>query len=307
METTVDVEQVEAAVEADTQKTADAERTQEERFKWRAWVHTGTSALDCNHATDGKCKDEEHFHAVIRLPNPFQIRDIAEKAQAARARRARMFRDPESDISVVLEDEMEMLRETDKAILVDEIVERDFARDYTEAIKVVMEIDDPDFVPEGDESIPKKFANIEQDREEYVRQRDLPDEQKSDDFEELEKTYADYSRAIEAEMERIRQPRVESLMEREMDDLVEMVRKDRIEQACGEAQLHTFNMWQMYVCTYRPREKGIPNERVWPSIEFMKYVEDTDTIMAVRDAFQQLESSMAAHRLGKASSLATHG
>jgi REP element-mobilizing transposase RayT len=44
----------------------------------------------------GKCTDPDHFHAWIRLPNQFQIRDIAEKAKAAQARKKRMLRDQQT-------------------------------------------------------------------------------------------------------------------------------------------------------------------------------------------------------------------
>jgi hypothetical protein len=66
---------------------AEAEKSHERLFKWSQWVHVGAWAQECEKRLTGDCTDEEHFHAWIRLPNPFQIRDITAKARAARARK----------------------------------------------------------------------------------------------------------------------------------------------------------------------------------------------------------------------------
>jgi hypothetical protein len=280
---------------------ADAERTQEERFKWREYVHMGIGADECEHREDGKCTDTGHFHALCRLPTPFQIRDIQEKSQAAKARRLRQLRDPDSDARVILEDELDGLKEVDKELLADELLDRDFAEAYRDAVKEVDDIEDPDHVPEGDEPIRKLYANIDQDREEYLRQRDLPDEQRGDDFEELERVYAAYSKAIEDAMDRIQAPRREHFMGLELEELIDQIRRQRIEAQGYEMHLHTFNMWQMYVCTYKPVAKGVPSERVWRSLEEMKYNEDGAVIIAVRQTFERLEQTLARTRLGKGS------
>lgn len=286
---------------------ADAEKTQEQRFKWRTWVHYGAGAKECAHGQDGQCSDSEHFHALCRLPTPFQIRDITEKAAAARARRLRMLRDEDSDARVILEDELHALRDIPKDILADEILERDFTETYTEAVREVEDIDNPDHVPEGDEEIQKLYENIEQDREEYMRQRELPEDQRGDDFEELEKTYSAYSQAIQDAMDRIQKPRREHLLEQSVDDLIDRVRSERMEAQGYEAQLHTFNLWQMYVCTLKPTSGMPPHERVWKTLEDMKYHEDGDVIMLVRETFNQLETGLARSRMGKGSSPQTNG
>lgn len=290
-----------------TAPVADAEKTQEERFKWRRWVHRGVGAAECEHKTDGKCADDEHFHALCRLPTPFQIRDITEKAAAAKARRLRMLRDPDSDARVILEDELDGLKFVDKELLADELLDEQFTEHYVEAVKLVDDLDDPDHVPEGEEPIRKLYANIDQDREEYIRQRDLPEEQRGDDFAELEKTYAAYSKAIEEEMERLAKPRRDHLLSLTLEELIEQIRQRRMEAQGYEAHLHTFNMWQMYVCTYKPTGKGIPRERVWPTLEDMKYNEDGGVILEVRQAFEDLERDLARTRMGKESSPQTNG
>jgi hypothetical protein len=126
-------------------------------------------------ASTGDCGDEEHFHAWIRLPNPFQIRDITEKARAARARKKKELDDETSDARVTLEFDLQDLAATTKEVIVNEIVDKDFADDYRKAVREVDTQLDPDYAPKDeDDEIPKLWEHIDQDREEYERQRQHP-------------------------------------------------------------------------------------------------------------------------------------
>ncbi len=272
---------------------AEAEKSPAKLFQWSQHVHVGDGAEDCPERETGKCADVGHFHAWLRLPNPFQVRDITAKAAAARARTHRELMSPESDIKLELEFELEGLHEVPKEILVDEIVDKDWNTDYVEAIREVDSYEDPDFVPEneGDE-IPKVWAHIDQDREEYERQQALPEEQR-EGFEALEQRLADYSNAVDDALMKVQKPRRESLLQREAEELVDMIRRSRMEMLEGESYLHTFNTWQWYVCTYKPRAQGTPNERVWKDISQMKYEASTEVILTLRTVFTELEQNMA--------------
>lgn len=287
-----------AVTEVNTEVVADAEKTHEERFKWRAWVHF-PDAAGCVDATNGKCKDPEHFHALCRLPNPYQQNDIVEKAQAARARRLRMLRDVESDARVILEDQLEGLKDTPQEIIVDELVDFTFTEDYTTALREVEGRLDPDYVPEGDEDIPKLWANIDQDREEYMRQRELPEDQQSDDFGELEKTYAKYSLEVREELERVQEPQKEHLMSLDKGELIDMIRRRRMEEQGTQAYLQAYMTWQMYVGTFKPVNRGTPNERVWSDINEMRNTAERDVIVAVKEVFDHLDNQAARTRQGK--------
>jgi hypothetical protein len=277
---------------------AEAELTRHDLFKYAEHVHVGEGAEECEHATDGKCENDEHFHAWCRLPNPFQVRDISEKAKAARARKTRMLKDPESDAYVVLEAELDPLKdESAREVLVDEIVERDFVEDYDAAVKNVLDLDDPDYVPKDEsDEIPKLYANIDQDSEEYQRQRELPEDRRDEDWPELEKTVAAYSQAVNSELEKIRKPKIERLMARDMSELVDIVRNERISAQSTEAYLHTFNTWQWFVCTFKPREKGTPNERVFKDFTQFKYETPSEVVGALQVCFAGLESRLAGDR-----------
>lgn len=297
--------EVETPVEEQPPPRAEAERTADKLFKWSTWLHVGEGADECEERYSGRCRDVEHFHAWCRLPNPFQVRDITEKSQAAAALRRRTLRNLESDARIILEDELDTLRDsTDddegKKILVDEILDKDFADNYTAAQRAVMDQEDPGFTPEGDEEIPKRFADIFQMREEFDRQKDLPEEQRSKDWPELEKYIAEYQLAIEAEMDHALKPRHDAMMQRPLDDLIDIVRRDRMEDQANEVHLHTFNMWTWYVCTFKPRGVDkIPNERVWPDINIMRYNESQEVIRAVQDTFRSLENEAIIGERGK--------
>lgn len=279
---------------------AEAERSRHRIFRYSAYVHVGEGAEDCEHAEDGKCSEPEHFHAWCRLPNPFQVRDISEKARAAQARKLRSLRDPESDAFAVLEAELdEMKDESLRTVLVEEILDRDFIQDRDEALRAVRDIEDPN-APTGDEEgaeAPKLYDNIVQDQEEYARQVALPEDQREDDFEELTKTVEGFTRALGDEIDRLQEPKRKTLTEKSMSDLVDMVRRERIEEAGTEAYVHTFNTWQWFVCTYKPRpNNAVPNERVWKDINQFKFDSPSDVIATVQGTFRELEQELAGDR-----------
>jgi hypothetical protein len=279
---------------------AEAEKDRRDIFRYSDFVHVGDGAEECEHATDGECKDADHFHAWVRLPNPFQVRDIAEKARAARARRIRSLRDPESDAAAILEQELEDLRhEGLRDIIIEEVIDQDFATDYDAAQREVMDLEDPNWVPgpeDEDAEVPKLFADIIQDQEEYTRQLQLPEDQRDEDYPELQKAVTRWSEAINEALEKQQNPRREALKSQPLDELVDLVRRKRIEQSANEVHLHTFNTWQWYVCTYKPRKKGTPNERVFKDIAQFKYEAPGDVIAALQVTFRELEQAMAGDR-----------
>lgn len=282
---------------------AEAEKPREDLFKWSDWVHVGDGADECPARADGSCSNPGHFHAWVRLPNPFQARDIVEKARAAQARYRRMLRDPDSDERLVIEDELAELAENEQSVIVDEVIDQGFADDYEAAIRDVADIEDPDYTPTGeeDEEVPKLYAHIDQDREEYNRQRYLSEEQRTEDFPELEKTVAAYGKAIEEAMERRQAPRREALMQEDPDALIERIRRERLEHKATEVYLHHYSTWQWYVCTLKPRRAGTPNERVFKDITQMRMETPSDVIFALRATYDKLERDQAADRRGKGS------
>jgi hypothetical protein len=283
-----------------------AESGQRELFKWSTYVHVGVGAEGCANGENGKCKDPDHFHAWCRIGNQFQMRDITEKATAAKARRVRLLKDPESDARIILESDLDQLRDPAlKGVLIDEIVDRDFQEIYVEAVK---EVDDqdaniPELEDEDDPDAPpvKKWATIDQDREEYQRLSALPEDERGEEFAEIEQRVADYSREIDEARERIMRQKREPLESREIDDLIDIVRRDRIDTQAAEAYLHAFNTWHWFACTYKPVEKGRPTERVFKDYNQMRFEADREVIEALQTTFNDLESRLARSRAVKKS------
>jgi hypothetical protein len=283
---------------------AEAEKSHERLFKWSQWVHVGAWAQECEKRLTGDCTDEEHFHAWIRLPNPFQIRDITAKARAARARKKKELDDETSDARVTLEFDLQDLAATTKEVIVDEILDKDFADDYRKAVREVDTQLDPDYAPKDeDDEIPKLWEHIDQDREEYERQRNIPEEQRNaEEFKVLEKRVADYGVAIEAELDKIQKPKREALMGRPiMPDpatsdrgLLDIIRQDRIDQMSTEAYLHTYNTWMWFICTYKTSAKGTPEERVFKDLSNFKFTTATEVIQELQRAFESLENKATA-------------
>ncbi len=271
-------------------------------FKWSQWLHVGDGAATCEHGIDGSCKDHSHFHAWCRLPNAWQVRDITDKARAAQARHSKLLRDPDSDLAIVLESDLEELHSTPKEILVEEVIDRSFPDDYSLAVRTVDAMVDEDWEPDEDQEEsdrPLRFQHIDQDREEWERLQSVSEEKRPADYAVIERNIADYGRAIEAEMDRLQAPRRTELMESDTEELVATIRKERIEHRATEVYLHWFNTWQWFVCTFKPRRTGTPNERVWGDINQMKQEAPPEVVQALRELFDGLESNLAASRRGK--------
>lgn len=293
-----------ATIEAPTIQPAEAERTVKDLFEYSSWVHVGDGAEACEHRHDDKCAEEGHFHAWVRLANPYQVRDINEKAKAAQARRLRALRDPESDAAVILENELEEMREAANSgaldMLVNEIVEQDHAEDLIRATRSVRDLDDPSWEPDeegdGEQVAPKLYANIEQDFEEYQRQLRMDEDQRGEDFPELVRTVEAYTAAMNDELKSLKDERRGELSSRPLDDLMEIIRKDRRDSDAAEAYLNTYHSWTMFTCTFKPCLKGTPNERVFTDFMKMKHETPDVVLRALRTAFESLEGRLARSR-----------
>lgn len=289
---------------------AEAERSRHDIFRYSSWVHYAPD--DCplvvalrENPEAGRtvdlpvCKDREHFHAWVRLPNPYQVRDITEKARAARARVIRMMRDPESDAAVILEEELDGLRdERVREQLVRDIADKDFATHYDEAVSTVLDMEDPDWEPADEDGIEptKLYEHIEADQEEYARQTELGEDQRDETYAELQSTVAAFARDCETELGRIVDPIHKALADRPLDELIEIARRDRIEAKAQEVYLHTWNTWQWYVCTYEPVKRGTPAGRKFKDINTFKYETPNEVVGAIREAFMDLETRLSRGR-----------
>lgn len=256
---------------------AEATRSAEELFQWSTFVHVGADVEDCEHRTDGECDNERHFHAWVRLPNSFQVRDIVDKARAAKARKVRALRDSESDAYAIMESELDELR-------------RDRYGELTDAIaRANVEKNLPDLIRELNED--ERFEHQAQDAEEYQRLQELPeDDRDPEEYERLQKDMMAYGEALQETIDGRVEREIERLKQLPTDEVVEMERSSRIEQEGMEAYLFTYYTWAMFVGT---RTKGMSSERKFARPEDLKDAAPEVT-RALREALRRLEERTTA-------------
>lgn len=259
-------------------------RTSKNMFSYSAFVHVGPGAETCEGGENGECADPLHFHAWCRLPNPYQKETIREKALAAKARRIRMLRDPDSDAYDILEQDMDSLtrgdEETARKSVVDELVAQKYWENQTQAVEDAKEREE--------------FAHIEEDLERYRALDALPEEERSEDeFTSLGKHIENFEAAVEEAREEREKPERQALEGRDLFDLVDMIREQRIEVESNEWFMREYQKWTQYMGTMRPRpkDKGLPNERVFGDIEHLKNAAAPEVVEALSETFGELESS----------------
>lgn len=270
-----------AVAEAPEPERSDAETAQPSKLnKYSTYVHVGPGAEECEHGTDGACADREHLHVWCRLPNQFERQDLSTKGAAAAARKRRALNDPESNSRVILDGELEgIAHRGDTSVLVASIVGLHFLEDHTQALAEV------------EEEHPE-FEHIDDDKERLRALEDLPEEERpEEEFTELRKSISEHTRLVNETRERIEQPRKEEIEGRPMEDLVEIVRDQRIDGLCNTAHSEEYAKWEWYVCTFKPKspdKPGFPNERQYTSInEFMAAA--PEALEAIADAITKLE------------------
>lgn len=270
-----------------TETAPEATKSTEQVFRYTAFVHVGEGAEDCTHGTDGKCKDGTHFHAVARLPNQFQHQDIQVKANAAKARRVRQLKDPETDSNAILEGELDELHalmatepEETKATLVDELLSKDWWKRQLEANKDLAERDE--------------YEHIEADRERLAELEAMePEARPAEERDELLRHLEAYGTAVIERRKEIEEPLRTALEALDVNEMLDRVRDERISALGQQAFMDTYTRWQMYVGTLRPVSGGRPHERVYPDISAMES-DDPEVVNALRMTFANLEAGIAA-------------
>ena len=254
--------------------SAEATRSAEELFQWSTYVHVGAGAVECEHGEDGTCKDPKHFHAWLCLPNTFQMRDIGEKAQAARARKRRALRDPEADSYAVLEDLLADLRREQMDALVESADTANVAKRLAEIVEGIK--DD------------ERFEHQEQDAEEFRRLEALPEEERdAEEFERLQAQMNDYAKQVE-EIVGEHERREREALRNDPDRAVDIERQTRIDNISREVYLHTYYTWAIYIGTRVPITDGFPAQRKFRHPEDLK-IAPPEVVLALREAIGRLE------------------
>lgn len=232
-----------------------AESAPRSLFHYATWAHAGPGAEDCTEVDEetgeNRCADSGHFHAYCRLPNQFQEREIREKAQASKARRLRQIRTEGTDANEILEQSLEDLRAEQDGIerIVNELVGYDWTGDYLTAVRLTRDLDDD---AEGAEEGEKLYRHVDEDRRRHAELQALPDEERNEDeFKELQSHLAAYETAVNEQYEAIANPKRESFRAMAESDLVELLRRKRMQFAAQEEFMNSYNVHEWLSCTYR--------------------------------------------------------
>jgi hypothetical protein len=263
--------------------SSDDSLTVEKMFNFSGFVHVGPGAAECEDGEDGSCGDPLHFHAWCRLPNKFQIGTIRKKAMATKARTARRLKDEASDDYAILEDELDTIREAGKEALVEEVLSRTYWKDHMAAMKELAEDE------EGE------FTEIEEDQKRWKELTDLPEDQRpADEYDELTRHLDKWNSEVDRVREEHQRPQREGLEAREVEDLLGLVRDERIRTQADQEYMQVYSAELWAICTLRPRpaEKGTPNERVFGSIEQLKEA-PPEVVVALEAFFAELEGEFA--------------
>lgn len=289
MEASVATPEAPAEPERSHDGAAEATRSTVELFQWSGYVHIGKGSEECEHRQDGQCEDKSHFHAWVCLPNPYQIRDVQEKARAARARRVRALRDPESDSGAILEAELDDLRRDHMEELIEAIASRTVDR---ELVEIIREVEDR---PE--------FENQAHDAEEFQRLSAIPegerDEDERQDFERLQEQMLAYGNAMQEIIDRRRKGEADKLRQRSESDIISIEREEQIKQRGDEMFLHTYYTWVIYIGTRVPSAAGFPTQRVFKEPREQKEA-PPEVVTALRDKVRELEQATSVERRGDA-------
>lgn len=265
-----------------------AARPVERMFRYSTWVHVGPDADQCaDVAPDAQnCANPLHFHAWCRLPNQFQHREIRMKALAAKASRTRQLRDQGTDAFEILENELdELLRagELVRVAVVDELMSKNWWREYLEAMKDVRE--DESIGP--DDLDTPLYEHIEQDQRRLAALTAMSENERPvDEYDELQKHVIAYHSLVAARHAERTDPERDALKDRSMSDLIDLLRTDRIAAAANDEFTHVYNAWQWLVGTLTaPR-----GNRIFTSLQTLEELAP-EVVEALQEAFDDLEKT----------------
>lgn len=252
-------------------------------WQFSSYVHVGPGAETCEKGEDGTCTDPQHFHAWIRLPNKFQQASIREKALAAKARKARQLRDPETDSSVVLDEEMERMAEAarkseeGKTAIVEELMAATAHRDHLTALREMSE--------------EEEWKTIGDDLDRHRHLSSLPeDERDADEYGELVRHLEGYDKALEERIASIQKPERDGLMGLDVEALMEKVREGRVDAESTEDYMEVYSKWEWYIGTLKPVDltKERPSERVFAHVDNLQAAAP-EVISALETAYTSIE------------------
>lgn len=269
------------------------DRTEARLFRFSEYVHVGEGSAECEHGEDGKCRDEDHFHAWVRLPNKFQITQIREKAQAARSRVIRQSKDEKTDRWEIINNQVAEARLAGSDGMIAELVGRQEWRVMNKAMRELVNDDNAEDTGEDEAKAVSKWATIEEDQRRFRHLSVLPEEDRdADEFGELTRHLAAYTAALDARYEELTAPEREALEARSDDELAEMVRDIAATEQADGVYMREFTRYQLVVCTLKPNGTKHPQDRVYGDVNQLS-AESPEVVAVLESTFGDLEGELS--------------
>lgn len=232
-----------------------AQREPASLFRYSTWLHLGAGAEQCEEVNEAEgtnnCGDRGHWHAWCRLPNPLQQAEIRERALAAKARKIRQLRDPQTDGYAILDEEFAArAREGDRARepVIDELIGLDYFTDYYAAMMEVRQLEDPN----SDEADAKLYAHIEDDQARLVRLEAMSEQQRpADEYDELKRHVGSYQEAVDRVVKERTEPARKALEQLPTGQLLDQLRDKRIDAESRQEFQRVFEIHEWLSCAYR--------------------------------------------------------
>jgi hypothetical protein len=265
-------------------------------FQFSGYVHVGSGVEECEltkafedleaGTPDVKpteeCDNPEHFHCWVCLPNAFQVKDIGEKARAAKARKLRALKDsgrdgnPATDSHVTLEAEMDSITELDRERLTGEVVSAYVGKDLSVILNELSE--------------KEEFEDHDQDVEESRRLMSTPDDEKTqEEVDQVEGKLKEFGEAFESEVKGREANKKAELDAMNRDEFVEVIRKKRIEDLSVIAYNNTNYEWMMFSGT---RLATKHNTRKFMELKDLRGA-PPEVVSAIRVKIRQLENAQS--------------
>lgn len=234
----------------------------EQLARFSGWAHVGPGADHCEDVSEdpkqprNDCANPLHFHAYCRLPNQFQHDKLREKALAAKGRRTRQLKDPETDAYDALEGAIDQLAadgDESRPFLIEELLAPTRWQRFLEATGDVQAIEgDPDPDAEDGDEPPKLYAGVVDDQRRLQELEAMePEERPQDELEELRRHLDKYATAVAERERELEQPVRAALEALDLNALLDRVRQNRIRIESSQEFRSTYDRWEWATCTLR--------------------------------------------------------
>ncbi len=225
-------------------------------------------------------REDLDLDAHIRIPNQFQRGRMKEEADAARARKLRDLRNPESNASLAVENQLDQIYgEMDEAGLRNALLARAQPM-ATARAQLEIQLADPDEHPEWAE-----YATIDRQQQAYSRML-RAGHSETEEFKACEAILVSYAQLLSDRVEDELEPTRLMLEGEGRTELDVRLKKVLQREICDGAFMEAYNQWQIYFGT---RDQKNHHKLYYPSFDRL-LDEDPERLDVLLTEFVQLEA-----------------